>query len=192
MSEDQLPSNVYVLKPRRMSLSDRLDRFLEQLALAPDETPIRRDPTRPIAPGVNAIRCATCGQMEYLTRDYCRCGHYLRGQLEDEFLAWVDQVAENHDRLAETAEIKLRKLRYFNLLGLPLVIVPLLFLTFFSEGFSLTPMVWMAVGIVVMGVCAGVEQRLQKPVEASQRFLNTYTLETFLEQRVLPRIVIDQ
>jgi len=130
--------------------------------------------------------------MEYLTRDYCRCGHYLRGQLEDEFLAWVDQVTEDHDRLAETAEIKLRKLRYFNLLGLPLVIVPLLFLTFFSEGFSLTPMVWMAVGIAVMGVCAGLERRLQKPVDASQRFLSTYTLETFLEQRVLPRRVIDQ
>ena len=192
MSDSQLPSNVHVLKPRTMSLSDRLDRFLEQHALAPDEAPIRRDPTRPRAPGVNAIRCASCGQMEYLTRDYCRCGHYLRGQLEDEFLVWVDQVAEDHDRLAETAEIKLRKLRYFSLLGLPLVIVPLLFLTFFSEGFSLTPMVWMAVGIAVMGVCSGLEQRLQKPVEASQRFLSTYTLETFLEQRVLPRIVIDQ
>lgn len=192
MSEDQLPSNVHVLKPRRMPLSDRLDRFLEQHALAPDETPIRRDPTRPKAPGVNAIRCASCGQMEYLTRDYCRCGHHLRGQLEDEFLAWEDQVAEDHDRLTETVEIKLRKLRYLNLLGLPLVIVPLLFLTFFSEGLSLTPMVWMSVGIAVMGVCAGLEQRLQKPVEASQRFLSTYTLETFLEQRVLPRIVIDQ
>ncbi|MEO0752885.1 MAG: hypothetical protein AAFY25_13915 [Pseudomonadota bacterium] len=130
--------------------------------------------------------------MEYLTRDYCRCGHYLRGQLEDEFLAWEDQVAEDHIRLAEPVEVKLRKLRYFNLLSLPLVIVPLLFLTFFSESLSLTPMIWMAVGIAVMGVCAGVEQRLQKPVEASQRFLSTYTLETFLEQRVLPRKLIDQ
>lgn len=145
MSESQLPSNVHVLKSRTLPLSDRLDRFLEQHAFAPDETPIRRDPTRPKAPGVNAIRCASCAQMEYLTRDYCRCGHFLRGQLEDEFLAWENQVAEDHDRLAETVEIKLRKLRYFNLLGLPFVIVPLLFLAFFSEGLSLTPMVWMAV-----------------------------------------------
>jgi len=187
MSNGQLPSNVHVLKPRSMSISDRLDRFLEEHALAPSETSIRRDPTRPKAPGINAIRCASCGQMEYLTRDCCRCGHYLRGQLEDELLAWEDQVAEVHDRLAETVEIKLRKLRYFNLISLPLVIVPLLFLTFFSEGLSLTPMVWMTVGIAVMGVCAGLEQRLQKPVEASQRFLDTYTLETFLEQRVLPQ-----
>ncbi|MCI5042297.1 MAG: hypothetical protein MRY81_21810 [Donghicola eburneus] len=192
MSYGQLPSNVHVLKPRTMSISDRLDRFLEEHALAPGETSIRRDPKRPKSPGINAIRCASCGQMEYLTRDWRRCGHYLRGQLEDEFLAWEDQVAEDHDRLAETAELKLRKLRFFNLLGLPFVIVPLLFSTFFSEGLSLTPMVWMAVGIVVMGVCAGVEQRLQKPVEASQRFLSTYTLETFLEHRVLPRKLIDQ
>lgn len=175
-----------------MSLSDRLDRFLEQHALAPDETPIRRDPTRPKAPGVNAIRCASCRQMEYLTRDHCRCGHYLRGQLEDEFLAWEIQVAEDHERNAETVALKVRKLRYLNLLGLPFVVLPLLFLAFFSEGFSITPMVWMAVGAAVMGVCAGLEQRLQKPVQANQRFLDTYTLETFLEQRVLPRRVIDR
>lgn len=192
MSESQLPSNVHVLKPRTMSLSDRLDRFLERHALAPSETPIRRDPTRPKAPGINAIRCAACEQAEYLTRDHCRCGHYLRGQLEDEFLAWEGQIAEEHERLAETVELKLRKLRYLNLLGLPFIVLPLLFLTFDSEGLSLTPMVWMAVGVAVMGVCAALEQRLQKPVEASQRFLDTYTLETFLEQRVLPRKVIDQ
>ena len=192
MPEGQLPSNVHVLKPRSMSILDRLDRFLEEHALAPDETPIRRDPTRPKAPGINAIRCASCGQMEYLTRDYCRCGHYLRGQLEDEFLAWEDEIGEQHRCLAETVALRVRKLRYLNLLGLPFVVLPLLFLTFFSEGLSLAPMTWIAVGIGVMGVCAGLEQRLQKPVEASQRFLDTYTVETFLEQRVLPRKLIDQ
>ena len=192
MSEGQLPSNVHVLKPRTMSLSDRLDRFLEEHALAPDEKPIRRDPTRPMATGINAIRCASCGQMEYLTRDHCRCGHYLRGQLEDEFLAWEYQIAKEHELLAETLELKLRKIRCLNLLSLPFVVLPLLFLTFFSEGFSLTAMAWMAVGMSVMGICAGLEQRLRKPVQTSQRLLDTYTHETFLEQRVLPRIEIEQ
>ncbi|WP_425090760.1 hypothetical protein [Tropicimonas sp. S265A] len=192
MSEKQLPSNVHVLKPRMMSLADRLDRFLERHALTPSETPIRRDPTRPKAPGINAIRCAACEQAEYLTRDHCRCGHYLRGQLEDEFLAREGEIAVEHQRLAETVALRVKKLRYLNLLGLPFVVIPLLFLTFFSEGLSLTPLVWMAVGIAVMGVCAGLEQRLQKPLQASQQFLDTYTLETFLEQRVLPRKVIDQ
>ena len=192
MSEGQLPSNVHVLKPRTMSLADRLDHFLEEHALAPNEKPVRRDPTRPIASGSNAIRCASCRQMEYLTRDYCRCGHYLRGQLEDEFIAWEGEIAEQHECLAKTVALRVRKLRYLNLLGLPFIVLPLLFLTFNSEGLSLTPIVWMAVGVAVMGVCAALEQHLQKPVEASQRFLSTYTLETFLEQRVLPRIVIDQ
>ena len=183
MSEGSLPSNVHVLKPRAMSLSDQLDRFLEEHALAPSERPIRCDPARPKAPGINAITCASCGQAEYLMRDYCRCGHYLRGQLEDEFLAWEGQIAEEHKRLAETLELKLKKVRFFNLLGLPFVAVPLLFVAFSSEGFSLTPLVWMAIGIAIMGVCAGVEQRLLKPVGLSQHFLATYTIETFLEQR---------
>lgn len=130
--------------------------------------------------------------MEYLTRDHCRCGHYLRGQLEDEFIAWEGEIAEQHQRLAETVALKVRELRYLNLLGLPFVVIPLLFLTFFLEGVSLAPMVWMAVGIAVIGVCAALEQHLQKPVEASQRFLHTYTLETFFEHRVLPRRVIEQ
>ncbi|WP_224815674.1 hypothetical protein [Hasllibacter sp. MH4015] len=112
--------------------------------------------------------------------------------MEDEFLAWETQVVEEHERKAKTVALSVRKLRYLNLLGLPFVVLPLLFLAFFSESPSFTPMVWMAVGIAVMGVCAGLEQRLQKPLQASQRFLDTYTLETFLEQRVLPRNVIDQ
>ena len=192
MSEGQLPSNVHVLKPRTMSVLDRLDRFLEEHALAPDEVQIRRDPTRPKAPGVNAIRCASCEQMEYLTRDYCRCGHYLRGQLEDEFIAWEDKIAEQHQCLAETVALKVRKLRYLNLLGLPFLVLPLLYLAFSSEGPSITHMVWMAIGVVVLGVCAGMELLLQKPVNSSQRSLESYTLETFLEQRGLPRIAIDR
>lgn len=185
MSEDQLPSNVHVLKPRTMSLSDRLDRFLEQHALTPDETPIRRDPTRPKAPGINAIRCASCGQMEYLTRDYCRCGHYLRGQLEDELIAWEGEIAEQHQRLAETVALKVRKLRYLNLFGLPFLVVPMFVFATSTVGLSLSLIGWMAVGVTIMGVCAGIEKYLQKPVEDSQLFLNSYSLETYLEERII-------
>ncbi|MFP7675442.1 hypothetical protein ACG74X_18995 [Marivita sp. S0852] len=185
MSNDRLPSNVHVLKPRKMSLSDRLDLFLDRHALTPEDAPVRRDPTRPKTPGINAIECSSCGQAEYLTREHCRCGHYLRGQLEDEFLAWVRQLTEEHERLAENVGLKVSKLRYLYLIGLPFVAVPMLFLAFISEGLSLMPMVWMALGIAVMGVCAGMEQRLQKTVEASQRFLIALSLETFLEQRAI-------
>lgn len=192
MAKSSFPSNVHVLKSRAMSLSDRLDAFLEKHALAPNDTPVRCDPTRPKARGINAISCVYCGQAEYLTRDYCRCGHYLRGQLEDEFLAWEDRIAEEHEQLAETISPKLRRLRYLNLLSMPFMVLPLIYLAFVSQDLSLLPIVWMAVGVAIMGACALAEQHLQKPIEASQYFLNTYDFETFLEQRVLTRKVIDQ
>lgn len=185
MSEGQLPSNVHVLKPRKISLADRLDVFLDRHALTPEEVPVRRDPTRPKTPGINAIECSSCGQAEYLTREYCRCGHYLRGQLEDEFLAWERQIKEEHERLAEKLGLKVSRLRYLYLLGLPFVAVPMLFLAFSSEGISIMLMVWMAFGIAVMGVCAAMEQRLQNTVEASQRGLIALNLESFLEQRAI-------
>lgn len=192
MSEGQLPSNVHVLSPRKMSLSDRLDRFLERHALAPNETPIRRDPTRPNAPGINAITCASCGQAEYLTRDYCRCGHYLRGQLEDEFLAWEVQISEDHERLKEALNKRLKRLRYLYGVSLPFLIAPLAHLAFFSESLSFIPMVSMAVGFAIMGACALAEQNLRKPVEASLRFQSHYDFETFLEFRFLHLMRVNQ
>ncbi|MFC3613223.1 hypothetical protein ACFORG_05570 [Lutimaribacter marinistellae] len=103
--------------------------------------------------------------------------------MEDEFLVWKSEIEKEHQRLANTVELKLRKLRYLMLLGLPFVVLPLLFVAFFSEGFSLTPLVWMAIGIAIMGVCAELEQRFLRPVGLSQHFLATCTMETFLEQR---------
>lgn len=184
MSEGQLPSNVHVLKPRTMSISDRLDRFLEEYALAPSETPIRRDPTRPKAPGINAMRCASCGQVEYISRDHCRCGHYLRGQLEDEFLAWESQIAEDHVQLVEAVAPRIKRLRHLNALSLPFLVTPLFQLAFSSGGLSVIPMIWMAFGVAIMGTCTLLEQYLQKPIQASQLFLNSCTVETFLEERV--------
>ena len=192
MAEDSLPSNVHVLKPRASSLLDRLDEFLEKHALAPKEKPIRCDPTRPKAPGINAIGCTSCGQAEYLTRDYCRCGHYLRGQLEDEFLAWAGQIAKEHDQLVESVAPKMRKLRYMNLLSLPLIVVPLIYLAFFSDALSVFPMVWMMVGVAIMAACASAERHLRKPIDASEHFLNIYTFESFLEQRFFRQIELDK
>lgn len=192
MAKSSFPSNVHVLKPRAMSLSDRLDAFLEKHALAPNDTPVRCDPTRPRAFGINAINCASCGQTEYLTRDYCRCGHYVRGQLEDEFLAWENRIAEDHEQLLETMTHRLRRLRYLNLLSMPFMVLPLIYLAFSSQGLSLSPMAWMAVGVAIMGACASVEKHLQKPIEDSQHLLNSYSLETYLEERIFLQSELDQ
>lgn len=192
MAKSSFPSNVHVLKPRAIALSDRLDAFLEKHALAPIETTIRCDPTRPKARGINAISCASCKQAEYLTRDFCRCGHYLRGQLEDEFIAWENRIAEEHEQLAETIAHRLGRLRYLNLLSMPFMVWPLIYLAFSSQGLSLFPMAWMAVGVAIMGACACVEKHLQKPIEDSQHLLNSCSLETYLEERILLQSELDQ
>lgn len=185
ISKGQLPSNVHVLKPRSMSLSDRLDRFLEQHSLAPGETPIRRDPTRPKAPGINAIRCASCGQIEYLTRDHCRCGHYLRGQLEDEFLACADRISDRHDQLLMSLVPKLKRLRYLNLLSLPFVVAPFVYQAFMAEGVSMGALLLIALGFALLGLVAFLERRMLGPAAESQIFLENYSFEEFLEQRSL-------
>jgi len=183
MSESELPSNVHVLKPRAMSLSDRLDRFLEEHALAPGEKPIRCDPTRPKTPGINAIRCASCGQAEYLTRDYCRCGHFLRGQLEDEYLVRAEQLYADHQELSALIEVRLKPLRYLSAFGTVLLLIPLLQLTFWSEEFSLKPLVWLVPALLIGGFVSIAEKFLSQPITASTRYVENYTFKAFLEDR---------
>lgn len=183
MSKGQLPSNVHLLKPRTMSLSDRLDQFLEKNALAPDEALIRCDPTRPKAPGINAIRCACCGQMEYLTRGYCRCGHYLLGQLEDEFLEWKDGLKRASEDIAETTEQRLRAVRLMSLVSMPFIVSPLLYFVFNGSEISIYSISSIAIGVMILGVMAIIEAHICKPLRASNALLESCTWQHFLEFR---------
>ncbi len=189
MSEGQAPSNVHMLKPRTMSISDRLDQFLEEHALAPSQTPIRRDPTRPKASGINAIRCACCGQAEYLTRTYCRCGHYLLGQLEDEFLEWEHSLQRTHEDIAKTTQQKLKALRLASLASMPFIVAPLLHFVFTGSGITIYAMISMTIGMVILGVMAMTEAHISKPLRASYTVLESCTWESFLESRSWPRNV---
>lgn len=180
---DHLPSNVHVLRPCKLALADRLDQFLKKHALTADEAAARSDPTRPKTPGINAMICASCGQAEYIARDYCRCGHYLRGQLEDEFLAWEEQIQADHAQLADVTAEKLKPLRFIFLASSPIIAVPMLYLAFWAEGISVHPILWMMAGIALLGAAAVIERVLQRPVETSMQFLDTYTFESFVEDR---------
>lgn len=188
MAKSSFPSNVHVLKPRAMSLSDRLDAFLEKHALAPNDTPVRCDPTRPKAHGINAICCASCAQAEYLTRDYCRCGHYLRGQLEDEYCEWENQVHSDHIELVDAIALKLKPLRYLFAAGLPFLVGPLIYLNFWADSFTLYPLLWMVPGILIGGIAAQAEKVLTRPLEASVHFLKTTSIETYIEQRFFTQL----
>ncbi|NBB80966.1 MAG: hypothetical protein GVY36_16225 [Verrucomicrobia bacterium] len=155
-----------MLKPRTKSLSDRLDEFLENHGLDRSETPIRCDATRPKAPGVNAIRCARCGQAEYLSRDYCRCGHYLRGQLEDEYLSWLESKEEVVEKLALETEKRNKQVRWLFCIATALLLVPLITIAIFPLGSPLLGLGSFLVALIVAGTACAVENTTEKKVVA--------------------------
>jgi hypothetical protein len=182
-TDDRFPANVHVLRPRKLKLADRLDQFLEEHALNLDDKPMRCDPTRPKGASVNALTCAACGQPEYLTRDYCRCGHYLRGQLEDEFLAWEGKIHAEHDQLVSATATKMKPLRFIFAVGSPFIVIPMLHFAFWADGLSIFPFFWMLVGFALLGATAVIERLLLKALEPSLQLLNSYTFESFVQDR---------
>lgn len=187
MSNANFPTNVHILRPRKVTLAEKLDRFLDEHGLEPDQTPTRYDLSRPKSINANALNCAACGEPEYLTREYCRCGHYLRGQLEDEYLAWEKRLHKDHIELASSIALKIKPLRYLFAVGMPFLVVPLLYLNLWASSFSLYPVLWMTPGIMIAGMAALTEAFLNRPLEESTRFLESCSLETFIEQNYLAR-----
>jgi hypothetical protein len=191
MSNTDFPVNVHVLRPRKVSLSDKLDLFLDEHGLELKEATKRPDPSRPKRINGNALVCAACNESEYLTREYCRCGHYLRGQLEDEYYAWENQVHIEHGQLVDAIEQKIQPLRYLFALGLPFLVGPMLYLNFWADNFTLYPLLWMAPGILIGVFAALAERYWARPLEVSGHFLKTYSIETFIDQRFFQTRVID-
>lgn len=192
MFSTDCPTNVHVLRPRKVSLSEKLDLFLNEHGLELKEATKRPDPSRPKSINGNALVCAICGEAEYLTREYCRCGHYLRGQLEDEYCAWENQVYSEHSELADAIALKIEPLRYLFAVGLPFLTGPMLYLNFWADSFTIFPLLWMAPGIFIAGIAALAEKIIKRPLEASVHFLNTCSIETFIDQRFFQLKVFDQ
>ena len=183
ISDADFPANVHALKPRKISLTEKLDRFLDEHGLEPSEAPKRYDLSRPKKISGNALVCVACGEVEYLTRDYCRCGHYLRGQLEDEFLAWEHKLHLDHDTLANDIALKLRPFRLFILLGIGFLIVPLLQLCLWPDSFVFSSFLWFCPAFLTCGLAALVEQHLSRPLKVSALHLENYTFLSFLSER---------
>lgn len=184
------PAEVHVLKPRKVSVSHRVDDFLEREGLYPTdeaqsvaEEPSRHAEVRPNAANVNAICCAACGQIEYLSREYCRCGHFLRGQLEDEYLAWERDLHAIHAGLAETFERKMKPLRRLYLVAIPFLLVPALQVLFWPDSIGVSSMAWFAPAVVIAGAASALEAILGRPLASSASILGSYTFEAFLEDR---------
>jgi len=89
-------------------------------------------PEAPVSPNNPfVLMCRECGQNEYVRREYCRCGSYLAGPVQDHVSDW-ETIA--------LAELKKRViwLNLFVCFGLPVVFLPLaiimLSLTIFAGG----------------------------------------------------------
>ncbi len=181
MSEGSLPSNVHVLKPRTRSLSDRLDEFLQKHALSPNEPQVRCDPTRPNATSINGIRCVSCGKAEYISREYCRCGHYLNGQLEDEYLSWLHSKETAVEKLTLETEKTNKQARWLFCLAISLLLVPLVAIAFFPSGNSLLGLSSFLVALLVAGTACAVENTTKKKIRRSNvELLNSDMTEYLL------------
>lgn len=183
MTDANFPTNVHILRPRKVSLAEKLDRFLDEHGLEPDETPKRYDLSRPKSVNVNALKCASCGELEYLNREYCRCDHYLRGQLEDEYLAKEQQLLAGHRELSELIAKKLEPLRYLLALSIVFMLIPLLQLTFWVDDFSLKPLIWFVPALLIGGFACLAENYFTRPLTTSTQYVENYTFEFFLKDR---------
>nr|WP_323778385.1 hypothetical protein [Amylibacter sp.] len=183
MSDNDYSSDVHVLRPRKISVSKKLDGFLNHAGLTPSSNVTTSDKTRPCADGKNAITCAGCCTVEYLTRDHCRCGHYLRGQLEDEYFAWEQKIRAKHAELSDEVERSTKPLRVFYLLAIPFILVPCVRLIFWADAFNLSTFLWWTPAMLLAGAGVFAETQIFSPFRKNARFVENFTFETFVEQR---------
>ncbi len=186
MLDQEFPDDVMKLRPRKLRLGRDVERLLEGVCGTEEDPSESRDrqALRPNADSANAIRCAACGQFEYITREHCRCGHYLVGQIEDEYFAYERGLAEAHERLSTEAERKLKPLRLATLAGLPFIAWPFLHAFLYGATGSLAIWLWMLPGIAIYGLFGLIQAKVNAKRNASAQALQAATFEQFLIDRV--------
>ena len=185
MLDQEIPEEVRKLRPRKLRLGQDAERLLAHACGAegnPNPSRQRRG-LRPKADSINAIRCADCGQVEYLTREYCRCGHYLVGQLQDEYLAWEQDLLETQERLSAAADRCLRPFRLAMLAGLPFVALPPLYVGFSGAPSSVDVWLWMLPGLALFGLGGLAEARAVAKRGVVTKTIANATFEQFLNER---------
>ncbi|KNG93402.1 hypothetical protein [Pseudaestuariivita atlantica] len=186
MLDEKLPDDVKNLRPRKLRLSKDAERLLAGVteAEADPKRQQRASGLRPNADSVNAARCVGCGQIEYITREYCRCGHYLAGQIEDEYLAWEQNLAETHERLVEEAEQRMKPVRWAASISFPFLLWPPLQLLLYGEGMPFSTWLWIIPGAAILGLFAVAEKLISAKRDASALEVQTASFEGFLNERL--------
>ncbi|MEC8628911.1 MAG: hypothetical protein VXY73_02375 [Pseudomonadota bacterium] len=186
MLREDFPDDVLKLRPRKLRLGRDAERLLNDVCGTDGEQSksAHKSRLRPDADSINAIRCADCGQVEYISRDYCRCGHYLAGQVMDEFLAWERGLVETRDRLVAAVEEKMKPVRWVGASGIPFIVWPLLHSIFSDGSAPLAIWLWLIPGFAIMGLCALVETWITASRDASAHAVEAASFEQFLSERI--------
>lgn len=180
MLDDEFPEEVRRLKPRKVRFSRDVERLLGSVPSDQmGDTKCSGQALRPEPGSQNSICCAACGQFEYLSRPYCRCGHYLHGQIEDEYLAWEQGLRGMHEIIVDDAERRLKLLRWLSLAAMPFILGPMLFVLF-STTPSLTTFLWWLPGFAILGGAALADKFITRHKTESAAFLEIADFETFL------------
>ncbi len=183
MLDDEFPEEVRRLKPRNVRISRHVERLLgDRPSDQMSEVHGTGHSLRPDSDSLNSICCAACGQTEYLSRAHCRCGHYLHGQIEDEYLAWVSNLRDMHEMIARDTERRLKPVRRLSLFAMPLLVGPMFFV-FFSTTTSLTDLIWLVPGCAILAVLALADMFISRHTTESSATLETVSFETFLLTR---------
>lgn len=185
MLREDFPDDVLKLRPRKLRLGRDAERLLNDVCGIAGEhiKSAHNTRLRPEADSINAIRCADCGKVEYITREHCRCGHYLAGQLLDEFLTWERELIETRDRLAAIAEAKVKSWRWVGLCAAPFIVWPSLSFLVSGGTAPLSTYLWLIPGLAIMGLYALVETWITSKRDKSARAVDMATFEQFLIDR---------
>lgn len=186
MTETKLDSAIHVLKPRTVSVSKRVDLFLLEQGLASKVCHGRTDQVQTKLANCNSIECKSCGAVEYLSRVECRCGHYLRGQLEDEYLERQQQLRADYQQLADLTEKRLKPLRYSVAASIFLMLIPLCQMIFWQESFSVKSTIWFAPALLIGGLSSGFEKYFERPLATCASYFENYTFDTYIAERCTP------
>lgn len=185
MLKEEFSDDVLKLRPRKLRLGRKVERLLEDVYGAEENADRagQKSRLRPSADSMNAIRCADCGQVEYISRDYCRCGHYLAGQIMDEYLAWERDLAGTHDLLVAETDEKLKPVRWASVTAMPFFLWLLLLALLGNGQIPLSTWAWILPGLAILGLCALVEKVITRKRDASAYAVETASFEQFLTER---------
>ncbi len=170
------------LKPRKVSATSNVDNFLEGIGLTEHTDP--KEGSRPALGTINAARCCVCDQLEYLSREYCRCGHYLRGQIEDEYLNWENNLADQHRKSAVIAERKLKPFRISSAILLLTALSPTAYSVFKHGSASFWSFSWLLLGLAIVGIFSLFEKSITSERDNAAEMLNMASFDLFLHDRI--------